>query len=100
MGRNKRRKLLQKPRTAPSPKKAHGIKHAAHPGSQRKKAQNPNPGALKTPLPFEPADKILLIGEGLSAPPISTFHTHTNIPDAQATSHSPAPWLNTTTAST
>ncbi|KAI9768429.1 MAG: hypothetical protein M1840_004838 [Geoglossum simile] len=64
MGRNKRRKLLQKSRTALNSKKGPSIKHASHLSSQRKKVQNPNPGPLKHPLPFESSDKILLIGEG------------------------------------
>ncbi|KAI9786865.1 MAG: hypothetical protein M1839_005096 [Geoglossum umbratile] len=64
MARNKRRKLLQKPHNTPSSKNGPSTKYAIRPTPQRKKAQRPNPNTLKTPLPFDPSDKILLIGEG------------------------------------
>src|SRR4051794_41878156 len=79
MARNKRRKLLQKPHNIPSSKNGPSTKYATHLAPQRKKSQRPNPDTLKTPLPFDPSDKILLIGEGL-CPSTSLPPTITNTP--------------------
>ncbi|KAH0566310.1 hypothetical protein GP486_000281 [Trichoglossum hirsutum] len=59
MGRNRRQKLLK----IQSSKTGSGIRAAAQPVPQQKTARKPNPD-VKSPLPFEPEDKILLVGEG------------------------------------
>src|SRR5438552_6296914 len=59
MGRSKRRKFhkIQSSKTGSS------IKGAARSTSQQKKGRKPH-SDVNTPLPFEPEDEILLVGEG------------------------------------